>query len=94
MNDDGVRQDARLVLVGLAIENVIARELILRPLQLPLADWLAQDAGTDRGCGPACKASRGVLLEGYDGAPPDVLLVARPKGIRIKSPHNLCCRNG
>src|SRR6185312_1434285 len=40
MDDDGVRQDARLVLIRLAIEDVIARELVLRALQLAIRDGL------------------------------------------------------
>jgi hypothetical protein len=38
--DDGVRQHARLVLIRLAVEDVIARELVLRALQITVADRL------------------------------------------------------
>ena len=34
VNDDRVRQLQRLLLVRLAAEDVVARELVLRPLQL------------------------------------------------------------
>ena len=40
VNDDGVRQLQRFLLVRLAAEDVVARELVLRALQLVLGDRL------------------------------------------------------
>ena len=41
VDDRGVRQVQRLLLVRLAAEDVVARELVLRPLQLAVGDRLA-----------------------------------------------------
>ncbi len=48
MDDDGVREDACFFLIGFTPEDVVARELVLGALQLPVGDRLGSSAGQTR----------------------------------------------